>query len=246
MMKRTLLVTLLLLATAQAHAAFSNAQQTGNDGASGSTASLTHGLNITSGDIVIALIHSNNNGATITDTSTGGGAWTIAVQDRGESGKTMKYSLYWKIANGSEPADYSWDVGGNTRWSIGLMVFDTENTPTVDASPTFFLESSATNGGECASITVAVDSLAVCFAMDDNLNEPSDTVDNGYTFNITQGGGIGQTIAGAYKIATSAGASGITTFSTMGQSSESYSVHMSFVDGAGGGGSAVPIIHQQH
>ncbi len=138
------------------------------DGAgSGTTASVTHSLSISSGDLVVAYLNYNDASASITPSQTWDGS-----DSETPSGETTQQAIYYKIAGGSEPSAYEWTLGASDSWRVVVQVFSvTSGSVTVDAAINFgkasstetYLQVNAVNGE-----AVSDDSLSVIFAGKDN------------------------------------------------------------------------------
>ena len=73
------------------------------DSASASTATITHGLTINSGDLLVAFVYANNSGTAISSQGAGsGGAWSTLHDANGSASDRLL--VEWAIANGSEPS----------------------------------------------------------------------------------------------------------------------------------------------
>lgn len=207
------------------------------NGGTATSASITHGLTINSGDLVVAYINCNNTGAISNDA--GGAAWTNPINEV-PSTETSRHAFFWKVAGSSEPATYTWTLPASTQYRVIVKVFtsatdavqDTAAVTTKDASPVSNLVCEATNG-----ITVADDSLSVVFGGKDNRN-PADaytTANNSYTGVV--GDAADQSAGGAHRIFTTGQSlpAAVTISGAVDDNDFTYSVHMSFVESTAGG-----------
>ena len=206
------------------------------NGGTGTSASVTHGLTINSGDLVVAYINCNNTGAISNDA--GGAAWTNPINEV-PSGETARHAFFWKVAGGSEPATYTWTLPASTQHRIIVKVFTSaadaiEDTAAVSAKDLSYVPNlvcEATNG-----IIVSDNSLSVVFGGKDNRNPASayTTANNSYTGVV--GDAADQSAAGAYRIFTTGQTlpAAVTISGAVDDNDSTYSVHMSFVESSGG------------
>lgn len=206
---------------------------------SGTSASVTHGLTINAGDLVVAYVNSNSTDSVSPDADAGG-TWTTRINET-PSGETCRQGLFSKIANASEPSSYSVTVG-NANWELIVKVFrPSAGTPTVDAPATTHI-GTATNPnliiGAIGGAVISDGAVSLVFGGKDNrsgTNTSFSTADNSYV------GVIGNTefqeAAGAHRIYTTGQTfSGQVTIdaASNSQTDKCYSVHISFVEAAGG------------
>jgi hypothetical protein len=71
-----------------------------------------------SGDLLIAVVGTDNTNSGITPPS----GWTAAFTNDGPGPDGGEYSLYYKLAGGSEPASYDWVFAGSGGYVSGVMV----------------------------------------------------------------------------------------------------------------------------
>ena len=105
----------------------------------GSTpASITHGLTINANDVIVAMIHVNTNSTDISDNN---GAFPFIEQvEEVNGGTSSRYAIYYRVAGASEPASYSFDLGGSWAWSMQIRVFSGVDTASVwDVAPSLSL-----------------------------------------------------------------------------------------------------------
>lgn len=99
-------------------------------GGTSTSASVTHGQTINSGDLVVAYVNSNSTDAISADA--GGVSFTEEV-DETPAGDTARHAFYWKIAGASEPSSYSFTVG-SAQWQVIVKVFAADDTIVEDAA----------------------------------------------------------------------------------------------------------------
>ena len=220
-----------------------------SNGSSATTGSITHGLTINSGDLVVAYVHTNATNSISNDA--GGAAWTEAVNET-PSSETARQACFWKVAGASEPSSYSWTLNATTNYQIIVYVFTSAADAEVDSAAATHRQSSNSQNMACGAANGAVisdDAVSLIFGGKDSRagTDSWATVDNSYTG--VEGVTTNQDTCGAYRIYTTGTTfSGDITFTDPGASAsdKTYSVHISFVEGSGGGGSVMPIIMQHH
>lgn len=215
------------------------------DNGNSTSASVTHGLTINSGDLVVAYLNVNGP-ETITADDAG---WTEAINET-PSGETAQHALYWREAGGSEPASYSWSLGGSNFWRAQVRVYRGSAGPSVDSAAVSAESSGNNQQVVCNAIdgaTISDDAVSIVFGGKDNRDptpEAYTTADNSFTEVL--GNKPDQIAAGAHRIFTTGTTfSGSVTIQTAdgndGRSDITYSVHISFVEGGGGGGLSIPV-----
>lgn len=241
------LLGFLVLAPNHALAAFAYTGGATNGGNS-STASVTHGQTINSGDLVVAYVHSNSTTAVSPEDT-----WDAEEVDAQPAGDTARHALYWKIASGSEPSSYSWTVG-NAQWRVIVKVFTSDTDAEVDAAATTgsYLDLGGDLDIEAIDGEVISDgAVSLVFGGKDNRNatgEAYTTADNSYTGVLGDSGD--QVTGGAHRIYVTG-----TTFSgnvvlDVADGNDNlvddvHSVHISFVESAAGGASNHPWFYIQ-
>lgn len=84
-----------------------------NKGGSGSSIVLTKPSGTVSGDLLIALVQIQNVANTVNSVPSG---WSlIDTQNTGPDSYDNHTALYYKVAGGSEPADYTWGFSGSNN-----------------------------------------------------------------------------------------------------------------------------------
>lgn len=216
----------------------------GSAEAGGSTGSpsITHGQTISDGNLVF--MYANSNSSTSMSADAGGSTWNELV-DETPSSESARQGLWWKIAGSSEPSSYS-ITSGSAQWRVIVRVFSSATAAVIDASATTARTASNSINSICGAIDGAVlsdDCLSVVFCGKDNrsVTDTYTTADNSYIGVI--GDHDGQDAVGAYRIYTTGTTfSGSVTITATAISDNTYSTHVSFVEGTGGGGVTVPLI----
>jgi hypothetical protein len=206
----------------------------GSDGQNTGTAiSLDPALSAspTDGDLVVAVIHTNNASDSHTD-ATGSGATFSAYTGYDQVNSTYgdsdsTYSVFWKIAS-SEPTNYTFNYGTSNRAALTVMVFTPDTGDVVeDADGTNYDATSDTNI-PVSGITVANNSVAIAIGLMDR-NVGGGTADNSYLGTLAP---PNQAIRMAYRLFSTGVPTGTTTFSPTASSDESFGIHISFSEGA--------------
>jgi len=218
-----------------------------NGGDPSSSVSVTHGLTINSGDLVVA--YANVNGPQTVSIDSGGASWTEALNAT-VGGETARHALWWKVADGSEPSSYSITLGASDSSRLVVKVFRPgSGTPEVDAAVNAPARTgSAYRDMVCNAVDgeiISNDAVSVVFGGKDRRVSGGETytvADNSYTGAV--GNVSDQMAAGAHRIYTTG-----TTFSgdvrietadgNDGGNDAVYSVHISFVEGASSGTDAL-------
>ena len=202
-------------------------------GGDSGTGSITHGLTINEGDLVVAYVNSNDVGAVSADA---GGAVFNEALDETPSGQTARHALYWKIAGASEPSSYGFTFGDSAQYQILVKVFTSVTSAAIDATANAVVDASSSQNMVIEAIdseVISDNALSIIFAGKDNRGAGGTwaSADNSYT------GVIGQTddqdAVGAHRIYTTGETfSGSVTITDPGPSANdrTYSVHISFVE----------------
>lgn len=179
------------------------------NGDTGSPA-ITHGLSISSGDIVIAFINVNTqvDADSITDNN-GATPFTVDDSEYPENSNAC-IAIFSRIAGASEPGTYNFSVdAADETWAIGLLVISGANATYWDNDPADVTEEVGyLTDVAMPSITVTAGALGICFVACDRSSE-TNSFDNSYSEIIDVA--INRTLAIAVKEFVGAGASGITT-----------------------------------
>lgn len=204
------------------------------NGGTGTSASVTHGLTINSGDLVVAYVNSNS--TSTMSMNAGGSAWTEAI-DELPSGESARQGLWWKIAGSSEPSSYTVTTGGS-NWRIIVKVFSSTTDAVVDAAAVSAYNSTNSTSLVCSAPNgevISDNAVSVVFGGKDNRATVSTytTADNSYVGVV--GAHANQDCAGCHRIYTTGTTfSGNLTISASSVNDKIYSVHMSFVEGSAG------------
>lgn len=205
-------------------------------GSSAGVASVTHGMTINAGDLVIAYINCNHEGAIANDA--GGTAWQNPINEV-PSGETTRQALFWKIAGSEEPASYDWTLPAAASFRAIVKVFTSSTSLIVDTAAVSGYSSGSSPSLICNAIdgqVIADGALSIVFGGKDNRAgyDHFTAADNSYTGVIGYSGS--QTTGGAHRIYTTGETfSGSVTLSgPTGPSDATFSIHISFVESAAG------------
>lgn len=201
----------------------------------GITGTFTHGLTINSGDFVLATLNRNSSNASVMSMDAdSGGTWIPLVEEVGHN--TNRVLLAYKIANGSEPADYNFTPNLGQPWSITIDVWRPDTTTAIDVSP---ISQDNTPGSTLylvPNIDVASGARAIAVTTLDAAPNFDATIDNSYIYHQASPVQLG--IAVASREFASAASTGITTFGRTGnETSRTYA--FSIVETGGGGGTVI-------
>lgn len=201
------------------------------------TATITHGLTIADGDLLVLYINRDDAEDIVPDA--GGVAWTTALHETPTS-ETAKHMLLWKIAGASEPASYTFSLGSGNKYHIILKQFSyTGGTVQVDSAAVGVRNGTVDADMLCSAINGAVisdNALSIIFAGKDrdSATVNYDQADNGYVGVI--GSTEGRYTAGAHKIYTTGEtfSGSVTIDNSLGgtNADNTYSAHMSFITGS--------------
>ena len=155
----------------------------------GGTPSITHGLSIQEGDLLLCTLALN--GGTNTPSDIG----TFTASEAPFVASSSTGSFLYKTATASEPASYSFSVTGNDRWAIQLCVLRSSEDLSFDVMPTLSTEPPATTTPIPAITTTVADTKLIAFAMTDNSNVEYSNLTNGFTIEDQVKGGQSSFIA---------------------------------------------------
>lgn len=156
-----------------------------NTGArSGTAISITHGITIKENDVIIAYIHANGSGNTITDNN-GSYPFTDSLQEN--SADSSRYSIQYRVAGSSEPATYNWTTATSRAWSVIIRVFRNIDTTSVwDVAPSASTKNSGTGTTATApSITVSSKSMGLILSLSDTSGQTYSNPTNGYASKVS-------------------------------------------------------------
>lgn len=201
---------------------------------------VTHGLTITTGQVVIGLVHKNFTTGTITDNN---GA-TPFSEGFEIAYASARYAVYGRVAGASEPSNYAWTISTSQRWAVVLMVFNGVDSAIWDVQPSTATDAaSAANPLTLPAITVTAGAMGIAAAHTDFTSDACTSCSDGYANEISV---ANQAISVWRQVWASAGD---TTTVDMGNGSggedDMGAVHFSLKEAAAGGSSCVPCI-QQH
>lgn len=184
-----------------------DSNQNGAD--TGTDVSITHGLSINSGDLLVVSIH-NNTSATLSDNN---GSYPFTEND--EDGLTSSNrALYWRIAGSSEPATYHWTLTASQRWAIIIIQlrapsgYSVQNPP-IDVgggTPNEALSTTIT----ATSITVVEHSLLLAIGYADNSSVTFSAHPSGMTVAETRS--TNQALSASYLQDSPSGSTGSKTW----------------------------------
>ena len=226
--------------------AFTHIGSVTNPGDSTTASTTVHSIALTAGSLVVAYLNYDDSTGSITPDDAG---WTIVGPEK-PSGESAQHALYWRIA-GSEPTSYTWTLGTSAPWRVSMQVWTSATTPEVDSAGIIdYTQNDETDLHVFAANgrTVAANSLSIaCGSKDTSTasNEAYTTADHSHT--TVTGGTINRMSAMASRIYSGSGetfAAAIiitTADASDGKADWQYSIHISFVEGAGGGGASTTI-----
>lgn len=104
-------------------------------------ASITHGFTLLSGDVVVAVLHTNGDGYTIADNN---GAHPFSKDYSADAGSaSAMLTVFSRGCGASEPSSYAFTNPANSRWTIVLVQLRGVDTSDVyDVEPAFAVEDS--------------------------------------------------------------------------------------------------------
>ncbi len=226
------------------------------DSGNSSSASVTHGLTINSGDLVVAYLCLDGTADATADDA----GWTEA-HSANATDETDRHKLYWREAGGSEPSSYSWDLGSSRRWQAHVRVYRGSGPPTVDLAANGADSPGNDDTVRCKAIdsrSVSAGAVSVVFGGKDNRNASAEayTAVLGNDLNPLAGWGnvlgdtanqaagscdkihsSGETLPSELRIATTDGDDGVID--------DAYSIHMSFIEGAAAEDTVTSVVADQ-
>jgi hypothetical protein len=129
-------------------------------GSNGSGGSTTLVLNTPTGvainDLLIAQVTFRSSGASTTLTLPACGCWTL-IGSRQDVGSNMSQALYYHVATGAEPANYTWTIGTSNRATGGIIGYagvDHSSSP-IDVNSAAIDSSGASSSPAAPSVTTA-------------------------------------------------------------------------------------------
>ena len=189
----------------------------------------TSGLTINTDDVVVAFVHGNGTGYTITSDS----GFTERMSEV-NGGGTNRLAIYDLVHSGSVPSTYDWTLGSSQAWSVIIRVFDNVDTASIwDVAPQDANSASGSSGtnANCPDITTSnADSLGIAALFIDSNSRTLDSVGNSFGTIVTLSAGRSQ--GSAIKALGAAGAVGTTNMNWT--SSDDYYVVQMALNDAGG------------
>lgn len=186
------------------------------DASSGTAVSLTHGLSIQSGDVIIATVNANGSGNTVTDNN---GSTAFTTDHYADNPDSARYYVMHRVAGASEPSSYAFTLGSSGRWSIVVRQYRGVDSSVWDVAPSADSlntgTSLATGLAVADSITIATSGACGLVLMGDDFNPTTSTyssIDNDYGNAAYEAGAQYQ--ATADKLNLSTGATGDTTLTS--------------------------------
>lgn len=225
--------------------------QTDSSDGTGDSITITHGLTINSGDLVVIYCNKNSTTGDIT-IDAGGAAWTEEFEESVDPSESARHGLFWKEAGASEPSSYTVDLGELEEARTIFMCFSGSSGWTVDSAYNNVLRTGSNNDIHCEasrSRTVSDDAVSLIFGGKDGrvgTAEAYTTCTDSYS-NVV-GNVTDQMTAGASRIFTTGKTYGAaedliieTADQADGRSDVTYSTHISFLEGSGGGNLTVEV-----
>ena len=213
---------------------------TDSNGSATTTQSAGSTLTILEDDLLVAILHINGNGATVSD-------WDGFTEAGGGNGGDSFGHSFWVgylSAGASESGDYTFTFTSG-RASLHLLQFRGAAAMTEDVSPeagSFEVSSTTT---ECNDITVADDSVAIAVHLEDN-SVPQGSTFIGVSDSYNHVGILADQVQRvAYKLFTTGAATTEVVFEHD-LPHRHVGWHMSFKEDGGGGGTILPMSHYNY
>lgn len=155
-----------------------------NDGQS-ALATVTHNLSIQSGDLIVITLNVNGP-RTITPIQGTGAAWSTARNSDLGIDESAQEAMFYKTANGAEPADLECTLGASDFWNMTVQVFRSTTTFSFISIANAYnaADQSTLNCDATDTVVVADDSVGVvCGGMDNRSGAPAiyDTATQSFT-----------------------------------------------------------------
>ena len=154
----------------------------------GTAVSITPGVSTQTGDVVLAVIHANTTGNTITDNN-GANAFTSDIQE--DTASTSRYAIVHRIAVASEPASYAWTLSSSQNWSVEVRVFRGVASSVWDVAPSTATRTMGTSGTTATApsmTTTSPGALGVLICLTDTSGGTTySSAINGYGTQVTPG-----------------------------------------------------------
>ena len=186
-----------------------------NDNNTGTSASVTHGFTISSGDVIIASVHANNAGNNATDNN---GSTPFTLADGANTPTSSYMTLFSRVCGASEPSSYAFTIS-NARWSVVLRQYRGVDSSVWDVTPA---AGNRTTGNfvataVSASITIVTDqACGLVWSCDDNTPTTTtySSINNSYANVKSESGQQYQVTAD--RLGLSTGTLGATTITSSG------------------------------
>lgn len=195
------------------------------DGGSGNP-SITHGLTIKGGDVILAGVHANLAANTVADNN---GSTPFAFDDFGDNPDSARLYLFNRVCNGNEPSAFAFTLGSSARWSLLLRQYRGVDRAVWDVAPSASTRATGDSGtGLAVASAISILTPGACgvvWVADDFAPTTTvfNTVNNSYGNLVNESGQ--QCQASADKLGLSTGTTGTTTISTSGGTRATYVVY---------------------
>jgi hypothetical protein len=159
--------------------------------ASSTTPTITHGLTILAGHVIIVCLHCDGVSPT-SDPADNNGATPFTLAYQAGTPDTSRYSIWYRVAGSGEPATYKWTKTSASGWSIALRVFSGVDATVWDVTPGADTGATGTSASPSApSVTITTDGslgIAAFFVDSSSLTFSSPTNDYGSEVEPVAGG----------------------------------------------------------
>ena len=123
------------------------------NGGNSDAPSITHGLTISSGDVIQVYLHWND---AVTALNAPDESWDSTFVSKGPAGHSHSYAIYTTFAGASEPASYGFNLAGTEQWTVGIRQYSGGDATFWDTEP-----SSATMNTGNSNTTVVGNNINV-------------------------------------------------------------------------------------
>lgn len=179
-----------------------NANATG----SGTAISVTHGLTILAGDVVVASVHVDSKMIDLADNN---GATPTTLARLGFTSDASTFGIYTRLAGASEPAAYAWTASSSQGWSVVVRVFRGIEPSFWDSNGSVIANGLSATAAAPAMTVISNGSAGLMFAYADSSSVTFSGIDNGYGVEVEPGA---QRMQASYtKLGLSPGSSGATS-----------------------------------
>ena len=185
----------------------------------GTAVSVTHGITIQSGDVVLAFVHANGT-PNIVDNN---GSFAFERNLIAIGAETNVYAVFSRVAGSSEPASYAFTLEGSQAWQVQVRVLRGVRTSSIyDMAPS---TSSENRADELAALSVATapslttttdKTFVILYVFADSGTITVSEASNGFADLL--GSASGRTTYTATRLLGTAGPSGATTATLSGAS----------------------------